>query len=318
MGPRPPRHAYRVYGAAVRSPWRLPCPAARRPALAEVELSTARGPLLPRALGATPERLDAEDWFHYRRLRDGGEYLRWAGLFEFLVAPDGRRIACHPLDGASRAAFHTYLLGQVLSFALLKRGIEPLHATAVVVGGRAAAFVGGCGQGKSSLGAAFLRAGHALLTDDLLVVRSEGRRAVAYPGPPRIKLYRGVARRLLGAREGGPPMNPFTAKRVIPLARGGTRAASDPVPLGAIYVLAPPARQRRRRIVIRHLSPRRACLELLRHTFNPIVVDPGRLRRQLALAARLARRIPVKSLSFPRGLARLDAVRQAIEADLAR
>lgn len=306
-------HRYRVYGASIRSPWRLPCPAQRGPALAEVELRQARGPLLTGAAPAAP------DWFHYRRLPDGEEYVRWTGLFEFLVAPDGRRIACRPLDGVSREAFHTYLLAQVLSFALLKQGIEPLHATAVVVRGRAVAFLGDCGRGKSSLGAAFLRAGHALLTDDLLVARLEGRCVVAYPGPSRIKLYPGTAWRLLGARAGGAPMNPFTAKRVIPLPRDGAGAAPGPVPLGAIYVLAPPARRGRRRpIAVRRLSARRACLALLRHTFNPVVEAPGRLRRQLALAARLARRVPVKSLSFPRGLAALDAVRQAIEADLAR
>lgn len=308
-----PGHHYQVYGVSLGSPWPLPCPERSEPGLPAIELLEARDSLLPEASRALLQRLDAEDWFHYRRLPDGSDYVRWSGLFEFLVAPDGGRIACRSLDGASREAFHTYLLGQVLSFALLKRGIEPLHATALVVRGTAVAFIGDCGRGKSSLGAAFLQAGHALLTDDLLVVRPDGVRVLAYPGPPRIKLFPEVARRLFGRRLGGAPMNPLTPKQVIPLPPNGKTSA----PLGAIYVLRPPDRDARgQRIVIRRLSARQACLELLRNTFNAVVVEPARLRRQLTLVARLARTVPVKSLSFPRGLTWLPAVREAIEADL--
>jgi hypothetical protein len=103
---------------------------------------------------------------------------------------------------------------------------------------------------------------------------------------------------------------------VIPLGRDGKTVWRGASPLKAIYVLAPPAQiSRRDRIVIRPLSPRRAFLELLRNTFNNMIVDPARLTRQFDLAARLARKIPVKSLSFPRRLERLPAVREAIERD---
>lgn len=185
----------------------------------------------------------------------------------------------------------------------------------MVVRGTAVAFIGDCGRGKSSLGAAFLQAGHALLTDDLLVVRPDGVRVLAYPGPPRIKLFPEMARRVLGRRFRGTPMNPLTRKRVIPLPLNGETPSA--APLRAIYVLRPADRRAPRgRIAIRRLSPRRACLELLRNTFNPVVVEPTRLRHQLALVARLARIVPVKALALPWGLAHLPAVREAIEADL--
>jgi hypothetical protein len=208
-------------------------------------------------------------------------------------------------------------LGQVLSFALLKHGIEPLHSTAVVVDGGVVGFIGDCGYGKSSLGGAFLQAGYPLLTDDLLVLKEEGQDFLAYPGPPRIKLFPRIARRLLGEGITGSPMNSFTPKLVIPLGRDGGMCWSGAAPLRAIYVLTRPLkRSRSDRIAIRPLSPRRAVLELLRNTFNNIIVEPDRLRRQLDLAARLARKIPVRSLSFPRRLQRLPAVREAILSDL--
>lgn len=306
--------AYDVYGLRVRSSIPLPCAAAVVPGPVEVRLVNGSASFFARVYRAIC-RPNETRWFQHVRLDDGSYYLRWPGLFEFVISSDGRRIAGRPLDGATVKAFQTYLLGQVLSFALLKRGIEPLHATAVVVDGQAIAFLGDCGYGKSSLGAVFLQAGHPVLTDDLLVVREDGDGFVAYPGPPRIKLFPEVARRLLGERIAGTPMNNLTPKLVIPLERRLVWPGA--VPLGAVYVLAPPwQRSASDRITIRPLSPRRACLALLRNTFNAIVVDPQRLSRQFELAARLAREVAVRSLTFPRRFDRLAAVRDAIRSDL--
>jgi hypothetical protein len=184
------------------------------------------------------------------------------------------------------------------------------------VNGRAVGFVGDCGYGKSSLGAAFLTGGHPLLTDDLLVVTPERDGYVAHPGPARIKLFPHVARAVLGDTADGTPMNDLTPKLVIPLAGAGLTHAPAAAPLAALYVLAPP-RARRAAIAIHRLSPRAAFVELVRATFNTLVLDPPRLARQFELAARLALAVPVKLLSFPRALHRLPAVRAAIEADVA-
>jgi len=88
---------------------------------------------------------------------------------------------------------------------LLKQGIEPLHCTAVVVNGGAVGFLGDCGYGKSSLAAAFLQAGYPLLTDDLLVLKEEGRHFLAYPSFPRIKLFPEMAEAFLGDRVAATP-----------------------------------------------------------------------------------------------------------------
>jgi len=304
----PPRR-YRVYGLAVRSHLSLSAPVGEGPSLGVVSLAVGRGPLVEPATA----RAAGRRWFGYRRLDDGAEYVRWRGLFEFLVAPDGRRIVCRALPGATADVLQTYLLGQVLSFALLKQGIEPLHATAVVVGGGAVGFLGDCGYGKSTTAAAFLQGGHRLLTDDLLVVSAGDGAVLAHPGPARIKLFPEPARVLMGGTARGTPMNGATSKLVIPLDGAPVSA----VPLRALYVLAPPTARRRRAVTIRRLSPRRAFVELVRGSFNVVVLEPARLARQFELAAWLSTSVPVKSLSFPRTLAGLAAVRAAVEADLA-
>lgn len=311
------QRTYHLYGVRLKSV--LPLPGTPQLGWGNVAIELCNGSASLFAQARRRARISPEKggWFHCARLPDRSTYLRWSELFEFLVSVDGRRIAFRELDGASQESFQTYLLGQVLSFALLKWGIEPLHATTVVIDGEAVAFLGDCGYGKSSLGAAFIQAGHRLLTDDLLVLRQKGNGFVAYPGPARIKLFPKIAKRLLGERMNGTPMNNRTSKLVIPLDEKETVPTRGAFPLKAIYVLtAPHAGSRSQRISIRRLSRRRAFLALLQNTFNATVVEPERLKRQFVLATQFAARVPVKSLSYPRSLARLPAVREAVWTDL--
>lgn len=306
---------YRLYGLLLRSEVPLPCPELRESHPNAVDLFEAPDSFFIQARREKPSGPEPGDWFRHARLSDESDYLRWSGFFEFLVSREGRRIACRACNGTTQEAFQTYLVGPVLSFALLKHGIEPLHATVVVVHQQAVAFLGDGGYGKSSLGAAFLRAGHTLLTDDLLVITENDRRFTAHPGPPRIKLFPEIAKAILGDRVVGTPMNPTTPKLVIPLdPKQSTHAAA---PLRAIYMLRPPTTGAPpTRVTITPLSQRRACLELLANTFNPVIVEKARLTRQFNWTSRLPASIPVKSLSYPRDLAFLPEVLTAITSDL--
>jgi hypothetical protein len=254
------------------------------------------------------------EWLCREHLGDGALYLRWADLFEFLVAGDGREIVARPLARGSREAFHTFLLGQALSFALIKQGFEPLHATTVAVDGKAVALLGDNGYGKSTLAAAFLQAGHRLVTDDLLNLTENGGGFRAHPGPPRIKLFSEIAERYLAPSDAGTPMLPLSRKLVFPLTHAHVSRVS--VPLKALYLLAPPNGVHAKPVNIRTLSRRRAFLKIVRSTFNTVIVGAHRMERQFALATRLAETVPVKVISYSRVLDRLPAVRDAILADL--
>jgi hypothetical protein len=265
-----------------------------------------------RALGRVAPR--PSQWFECVRLPDASTYLRWARLFEFLISPDARTIEFRPLERASRHALTTYLLGQVLSFSLLSLGYEPLHATAVTVEGAAIAFLGDCGDGKSTLAAAFLARGFPVLTDDVLAVQFEGQRCIAHAGPARLKLFPSVARSVLG-RTGARRLNPGTHKLVLPLA--GRDATDDTVPLSALYVLCGPARGRRAaRVTLTPLAGQRAFLAVIRSAFNLIQVDRPRLENQFKMASRLVNIVPVTRLTYPRKLSHLDRVCEAVLAQV--
>jgi hypothetical protein len=228
------------------------------------------------------------------------------------VSPRGHRLVL-ALNGGKASTQQPWALTQALSFALLKLGFEPLHATAVLVKGGAIAFLGDCGTGKSTLAAAFLKSGDGLVCDDLLVTTPgrDGSTWMAHPGLPRVKLLPDSARVLLSRT--GPASAPGSPKRIIPL--NGRQICRTPVPLKAIYVLRP---RRDARIAIRSLTRPRACLQLIANTYNPIALEPERLSRQFDWASRLVEQVPVRSLSYPKRLGALPRVRAAVLEDLRR
>jgi len=308
---------YCLYGLRLRSEWPIPWTALSAGHLAEVSLLRGAAPRFATAFEEARAQAGAAVLPRAVRLSDGETYVRWSDRFEFLVSADGRAIEGRALPGHGGEAFHTHLLGQVLSVALVRQGFEPLHATTITIDGGAIAFLGESGFGKSSLAAAFLRAGHGILTDDLLMLSPGGEGFVAHPGPPRIKLFPKIARTLLGPRVRGTPIPTMAMKLIVPLGR--QQAPGAAAPLKAIYVLGPPDRARSRAaIVIRRPSMRQACLALIRNAFNTVVTDPQRLSRQFAFSVSVAASVRIKRIAYPRTIAALPRVRAAILADVAR
>jgi hypothetical protein len=309
------RYRYRLYGVVVDSPWSLAWPAAEVDEPPDLVVCHA-GASAFTDVDPTVRDSAANEWdLLHHRLDDGRQYLRWGSQFEFLVGVGGTRVLGRPLRRARLEAFRTYLFSQVLSFALIECGEEPLHVSAVAVGDRAIGLMGQPGAGKSTLAAEFLREGAGLLTDDLLVIQRHEGHLNAQPGPPRIKLFPEVAHRVLPGMADGVPVSSITPKSIIRLRREQWR--SEASPLAALYVLRPGG-GRTGRVSIRTPTPRTAFLELTRNTFNPLPAGPERLRRQLELASTVANEVPVRSVTYPRDIDRLAAVRSAILRDLER
>ena len=306
---------YAAYGVSIRTDMELPLPPGQSPALLELQIRGKTGAIPSSTRQKIEMQQNPLSALDAGCLPDGSNYAGLRDVGEFLISKDGRSITCYRFPQASPESFHVYLLGQALSFALVKNGIEPLHATVVVIRGKAVAFLGDCGFGKSTLAAEFLRAGHRLLTDDLLVLRETGQRMLAYPGPPRIKLFPELAQRFLPDAASGVPMNPHTRKLVIPLNQD--RACGTSVPLAAVYALASPDKMAgERNIRITALSLREAFLRILASAFNIVILHAPRLRRHFEATEALANSITVKELSYPRTLECLPMVREAILSDL--
>lgn len=308
---------YYYYGVHLKSDWQLPYPQVQEPSsrfAATIELR--RG--IKRSFSRVPrELMNVPEWFSCARLRNDSYYIRWKGLWDFLVSAKGKRITARRIGAESMESFYDYLLTQVLSFALLRQGIEPLHASVVVIDGRAVGFLGDSGHGKSTLVANFLKSGFPLVTDDMLVLQRRNGRFMAHPGLPRIKLFPRRAMTLLGRRVNGARMNPSTSKKVVPLR--SDEACRVSVPLHSLYVLNPPATaMRNQKVMIRRLSRREAFVALIQNTFNYKMNVPERLKSNFLFNSSLAMITPVSALSYPRTFSSLAIVRNAVLRDLAR
>jgi hypothetical protein len=125
-----------------------------------------------------------------------GYRLAGDGYGEHLLSRDGLRLDCAP-RGARDPDWQRFLIAQVLPFAAAVRGLEVLHAGAVVIGGRALLLLGASGAGKTTLALALTRLGAGFLADDAVALERSGERLLAHPGTPIAAVGRGEAERLL-------------------------------------------------------------------------------------------------------------------------
>jgi hypothetical protein len=306
---------HELYGIHIRTPW----PVRGVPAIdAAWDVEFVEGDAATLAAAAahvSPEQRDL--WAQFAVLPDGSRYRRWSGLFEFLVTPDARCIHARTLDHTNHETLLAYLLVDALSYAMVRLGREPLHATAVLTGQGVVAFVGESGRGKSTLGALFLRHGCRLVTDDMLLLTHERDGCMAHPGPPRIKLYREIADRIFGGAAAGIPMNPLTDKLIMPLT--DEQVVRQPAATRALYLIRDNHdRGRPPHPCIRQLSPAAAFPEILAATAGHYALERDRLTRQFEFVRRLVEHVPIKTLWYPRDTDSMSSLRDAVLGDLDR
>jgi len=106
---------------------------------------------------------------------------------------------CDPIDMGA------LLTGAVQAVLWHQRGLLPLHASSVLVHGRAIAIAGPAACGKSTLAAMLAADGHAILADDVCVIETaDGGPVNVVPGAPLLRLWADALDRLGIATEGLP------------------------------------------------------------------------------------------------------------------
>ena len=193
-----------------------------------------------------------------------------------------------------------------------------LHASAVDAGGRAVLFLAANRGGKSTLAAASMAAGHALLSDDIVALEASPERFVARPSYPEMRMWPETAKRLLVDWESLAPVHQMFDKLRVPVGSGGFgRFGHQNLPVACIYVPDRQEDEHPGRIEIQPLRHRRALIELVRCSFSPHLVQAAGLQPgRLDTFARLVREVPVRRLSYPSGIDRLSEVTTAVFADL--
>jgi hypothetical protein len=226
----------------------------------------------------------------------------------------GEEVLVEPAPEASTELLSHILQGVAMATVLDQRGTFTLHASAVAIDGRAVAFLGWKGHGKSTLCATLYGRGHGFITDDVLALEERSGGLHVLPGTAQIKLYPDALEAALGeAAEPLPQIWSLSPKRFRAVADG----VHEPLPLAAIYVLASggPGLDR---VAIEPVAPHAGCIELIRHSYAlRFLGQEGATAEHLVRCAALARRIPMRRLVRPAAaVARVHESADALELDV--
>ena len=241
----------------------------------------------------------------------GKMLLRVEGVARYL-ASEGRRVTIAPEAGSDLDEVRAFLLTVVFGALLHQRDDFVLHGSAIAVGGESVAFLGFSGAGKSTTAAAFRRRGHAVLTDDLCVVRptAEGRSAI-HPSFPHMKLWLDSLQELELSPAGLRRIRHKLEKRTLPLGAEFARAA---LPIRKLYVLR--ATDLAELSLVAAAGPEKFQI-LKNQTYRFGFLEGGEQQpRHFEQALRLAQEVPVVIARRPRESFRLDELVELIDADL--
>lgn len=244
-----------------------------------------------------------------------GYCIRFPALADFHVSTDGRAIRCTLEPGVPDDTLEHLLLDQVLPRTLSHGGRTVLHAAAVAVDGRALAFLGDTGWGKSTLITHLHGGGLPLVSDDCLVITNAGDPIMGLGSYPGMRLWPDSVLALGAGTDQVGSVAHYSRKR-----RVATRAASlvqvDPLPIAHLFLLAPPTEAVDDVIRITPIVERDRVIHLLEYSFRLDVTDRARSAREFAALCQLAERLPMSLLNYPRRYDRLPAVTAAIRAHI--
>lgn len=276
------------------------------------EVNLTLHPAQPQETLATPvahqwTRIDRTPWIQRHDLKSGS-LLRLPDLADFLIDATGIHVDAWPTPGLDAGACEQLFRNNVLPMAQSRQGGLVLHASAVVIGGKAAVFIGESGLGKSTLATGFARSGHPLIVDDGLVVDTDdANHPVALPGEKALRLCADSAQHLIPQTSHTRPVG-YTAKRSIQ-ASDDVPFSPHPVGIETIFMLG---KDRQANLCIRPLPPAKALIELIHHSFLLDVGNPQRHAVLMHNAARLSSACPVFSLDYTRSYDQLPAVIEAV------
>ena len=298
-------HEYRAYGLHVRSAVALPFHSLppNHPSAPDVTVRLGAVPqTLPAGVGKTTK---GPIW----QAHPGAFLIELEGIARYL-ATDGRDILVEPLGGDADDVASTFV-SAALAPCLQQRGVATLHAAAVARQGGAVLLLGPSAVGKSSLAAALIQRGDALLADDIAgVVLDAGGRPLALPAFPRQKLWALTLDRMDWRGQAGARVRQGLDKYWTE----PERHCAEPQPVRAAVVLAVGAGAE---IDIEPLSCGAAFWALTENTHRKRALDAmGRTAGHFRAVAALARRVPMLLATRPRHPFTLETLAARVDAQL--
>lgn len=247
---------------------------------------------------------DGNAWaYHY--LLDGRHWMSFPGLASFCFDCHTDEVKAIPhLHGHSELIQETYH-HSVLPMALQVRGMEVLHASAVLMQHGVVALCANSGTGKSTIAFGLGKRGYSLWADDTVVFEARGTYLRSVPVPFKSYLLPDAEANFGDDHPSGiSPMNGTNPARV----------QDEPMPLSAVLVLQRlPAASHAVAVEAVRLLPPQAFPAVLPYAVCFGLGEVERKRSMMATYLELSARVPIFEIRFRPGLEHLPEILDNVE-----
>ncbi|HZW26303.1 MAG TPA: hypothetical protein VFF26_12535 [Gallionella sp.] len=295
------RYLYRLYGLLAASDLPLP------------ELFTVAGgqpQIFFRYANIPQDRLEERKQLGpFHTVSPGRLWLHVPNIARFLVL-DGKEVWIDPSPGIDEDSIRVFLLGACVGALLMQRGLLVLRGCAVRVGDGCILCLGDSASGKTTLAAALMQRGHAVLSDDIVAIDNKN---CAIPGFPDLKLWHDAAKKLGIPTEGLRRTRSCIEKFHVPL---GDFFQNHPLPVRRIYALQPDNSTEFR---LEHIAgmERFSCLHAC--SYRPLYIESMQLKgKHLQSCAAFSGNIPMQYLFRPEHPFMVKELADFILADMGR
>jgi hypothetical protein len=217
----------------------------------------------------------------------------YADRTEFLIDHEGTQIWAQWPEPLTLEDATTYLLGPIMGFVMLLRGIVCLHASAIAVGDETIALVGPAGSGKSTTAAAFSDLGYSILAEDVVTLDDRVDHFLVRPAYPCIRLWPASVKALYGNETQLPRLTPNWDKRYLDLSE---QFQHQPLPLAAIYMLSE-RRDDAAAPFVERLDKSEGLMSLIANTYATKLMDKQMRAREFELLTRVLNNVPVRRVT---------------------
>jgi len=217
----------------------------------------------------------------------------YADQTEFVVDAAGTEIWADWREPLTIEDATTYLLGPIMGFVMLLRGVVCLHASAIAIDDYAIALVGPAGSGKSTTAAAFAERGFGILAEDVVTLDDRGDRFLVRPAYPCIRLWPASVKALYGNETHLPKLTPNWDKCYLDV---NDQFQQQPLTLAAIYLLG----ERRDDVAtpfVETVDRAEGLMSLVANTYATKLMDREMRAREFELLTRVLNNVPLRRVT---------------------
>jgi hypothetical protein len=197
--------------------------------------------------------LNDPDWFYHWESPGGSVYtscakcedgyiLRFPNLADFIISYAFDHIYYFAESTTPDDTIRHLLLDHVIPRILGQQGKLVLHASAVILpNGKAIAFLGNSGWGKSTIASSFYDKGASLITDDCLLIEPNNGIIVGIPNYYGLRLFNDSAKAIFPSEKKFSRMAHYTEKKRLIMPKQETEEIQSKVNMDAFFFLNDPS-----------------------------------------------------------------------------